>query len=205
MKVIIKQVERVFDYFFKIDKAVLQYEQFDGTLSPERVRLNFNRGHSVAILIYNQTSDTVVLTRQFRYPAYVGDPGQGWILEIVAGMLESEASPFEMATKEIFEETGYQATHLEPIYHFFVSPGGTSEKIYLFFTIVTDNDRRGKGGGVATEGEDIQVEHIKLERTFEMLQTGAICDAKTIIALQWLKQNLARLPGRQQDLQDKKV
>lgn len=190
MKVIIKKETRVFDGFFKIDQARLQHEKFDGSMTSEMDRLNFNRGHSVAILIYNQTSDTVTLTRQFRYPAFIGDPKHGWILEIVAGMLESKESARDTAVRETLEEAGYQLDKLDCISEFFVSPGGSSEKIFLYLGLVTDADRIANGGGVLSEGENIRVEHLKLSDAIKMIETGEICDAKTIIALQWLEKKM---------------
>jgi len=191
VKIKIKKTERVFDDFFKIDQAVLQYEKFDGSMTPDLIRLNFNRGHSVAVLLYNENQQTVILTDQFRYPAYVGDPKRGWILEIVAGMLEPGEPPTQSAIREVYEETGFRVHEPEPICEFFVSPGGTSEKIYLFFAKVTDGAQQGTGGGVSEEYEDIRIKQVPLDKALRMIHSGDICDAKTIIALQWLEKKVA--------------
>ncbi len=188
MQVKIKSETRVFDDFFKIDQAILQYERFDGTLTPEISRLNFNRGHSVAVLLYQEDQDQLWFTRQFRYPVYVSDPRRAWLLEIIAGTLEPDELPEVTAQREVLEETGFQIQHLDLIGEFFLSPGGTSEKIYLFTATVNAADRVGTGGGLATEGEDIRIEAYSFQEALHMLKTGEICDAKTIIALQWLAQ-----------------
>jgi ADP-ribose pyrophosphatase len=187
---VIKKIVRVFDDFFKIDKAFLQYEKFDGTLTPELLRLNFNRGDSVAVLLYDPSIKAVVLTRQFRFPAYYSDAQKGWQLEIVAGLLETNECPEAAAHREVFEEVGFQVPRLEFVTEFFLSPGGSSEKIRLYFAEAAASDQTGTGGGVIREGEDICVESIPLARALEMIRTNEIGDAKTIIALLWLDKKL---------------
>ncbi len=200
MKVIIKKVRRIFDDFFKIDEALLQYEKFDGTMSPELRRLNFNRGNSVAVLVYNQNQNSFIFTKQFRYPVYASDPQQAWMFEIIAGMIEDGQEPEKCAIREIAEETGYQVDNLTDISRFFVSPGGTSEKIFLFFAAVRDIDAKFAGGGLAAEGEDIQVVQIPVPDVMKMLKNGEIQDAKTIIALQWFEKSFKEIQNKQKKL-----
>jgi len=178
---------REYDDFFKIDKVVLQYEEFTGEMSPEITRLNFNRGDAVAVLLYDKGKDSVILVKQFRYPAYVNN-GPGWLLEIVAGMIDNGRDAVSVARSELMEEAGYEVDDLKFVCHFYVSPGGSSERIYLYVGYghrkVTD------GGGKESEHEDIQVVELPLSKALEMIKTGEICDSKTIIALQWLKLEL---------------
>ena len=184
MKVKITEENREYDGFFKIDKAVLQYEKFNGEMSEEITRLNFNRGDSVAILLYDEKHNSVILVNQFRYPAYVND-GPGWILEVVAGAIDKGRDVVSVAQAELLEEAGYEVNHLELIGKFYVSPGGTSERIYLYLGLA--HRKVSSGGGLISEHEDIQVMEIPLDDAVKMVETGEICDAKTIIALQWLK------------------
>jgi ADP-ribose pyrophosphatase len=193
VKVVIKNVKCVFDDFFKIDEAILQFEKFDGTMSPELRRLNFNRGNSVGILVYNLTRNSVIFTKQFRYPVFASAPAQAWVLEIIAGMIDNEQHPEKSAIREIAEETGYQVAEVTFISQFFVSPGGTSEKIHLFFASVRDDDAKFAGGGLEEEGEDIQVVQISIREVMKMLKNGQFQDAKTIIALQWLEKNIKKI------------
>lgn len=188
MKVIEKKINRIFSDVFKIDRAVIQYEKFDGTMSEDVVRLNFERGHSVAVLIVNPQKKSLIFTKQFRYPAYIADKNQGWLLEIVAGSVESGADFLETAKQEVREEVGYIIDQLIPIYVFFPSPGGSSEKIFLYYTEVNEQQKSNRGGGLIAEGEDIQIVELPIEKALKLLETGKIHDAKTIIALQWLKQ-----------------
>ena len=191
MKVKIIEKSREYDGFFKIDKAVLQHEKFDGEMSKVLTRLDFNRGNTVAVLLYDADKDSVILIKQFRYSAYVND-GPGWILEIVAGIIDEGKDTISVAHSELMEEAGYEVDDLEFLCKFYVSPGGTSERIDLYLGIA--HQKTGDGGGKAEEGEDIQIIELPLDKAMKMIETGEICDAKTIIALQWVK--LRKLEGR---------
>ncbi len=133
MNVIIKNSKREYDGFFKVDKAVLQHEKYDGSMSKEIDRLNFNRGDTVAVILYNRTMKSVILVKQFRYPAYVDD-GPGWLIECVAGIKDSDK--VTVAKKEVLEETGYKIDDLEFLTQFYPSPGGCSEKIFIYLARV---------------------------------------------------------------------
>jgi len=184
MKVRILEKSREYDGFFKIDKAVLQHEKFNGKMSEEITRLDFNRGNTVAVLLYDEEKDSVILIKQFRYSAYVNH-GPGWILEIVAGIIDEGRDAVSVAQSELMEEAGYEVDDLEFISRFYVSPGGTSERIDLYLGIA--HQRIGSGGGKLSEGEDIQVLEMPFQDAMKMVETSEICDAKTIIALQWLQ------------------
>ena len=184
MKVRILEKSREYDGFFKIDKAVLQHEKFNGEMSEEITRLDFNRGNTVAVLLYDEEKDSVILIKQFRYSAYVNH-GPGWILEIVAGIIDEGRDAVSVARSELMEEAGYEVDDLEFISRFYVSPGGTSERIDLYLGLA--HRRIGFGGGKPSEGEDIQVLEMPFKDAMKMVETGEICDAKTIIALQWLQ------------------
>ena len=184
MKVRILKETREYDGFFKIDKAVLQYEKFNGEMSEEITRLNFERGDAVAVLLYDEEKDSVILVKQFRYPAYVRN-GPGWILEIVAGIIDKGRDAVSVARAELLEEAGYEVDDLEFISRFYVSPGGTSERIHLYLGLA--HRKVNSGGGLMSEHEDIQVVEIPLDEAIKMAETGEICNATTIIALQWLE------------------
>ncbi len=184
MKFQIKSTRRILDDFFKVEEAYVCYERFDQSMSDVVRRLNVDRGDSVAAILLNRNRNNVILTKQFRYPTCASGPG--WIIEIVAGMLSDGESPEDCMQREIKEETGYRVTDLTRISTFFVSPGGSSERIFLFCAEVDDHNRVDEGGGVATEHEDIQVLEFSLDDISAMLERGEIMDAKTIIALQWL-------------------
>ncbi|MDX1435180.1 MAG: NUDIX domain-containing protein [Anaerolineales bacterium] len=197
---LVKIIDQVEDYsfggLFRVVKARLEYRKFDGQWSREITRINFERGDSVGVLLYDPGRDEVVLVRQFRYPVYAGlDPeaarGEGsrqaWLLELVAGIIDPGASAVASASQELLEEAGYMVQGaLHPIASIYPSPGGSSERIDLFFGLVAQKDRVSAGGGLEQRGEDIQVETVPFKEAMQMVEQGEICDAKTVIALQHL-------------------
>jgi nudix-type nucleoside diphosphatase (YffH/AdpP family) len=185
MRVEIKEVHEDYNYkdFFKILRARIQHEKFDGTMSEELDRLVFERGNSVGVLLYDTEQDTVLLTKQFRYPAYIHN-GPGWLIEIVAGVQDKGRDAIAVAHSELVEELGYKVDHLQLLCRFYLSPGGSSEQMHLYLGYLQHAERVGKGGGSASEHEDIQLFEVSLSRALKMIQNGEIRDAKTIIALQ---------------------
>jgi len=196
----VKILDLVEDYsfgnLFRVIRATIQYRRFDGRMSEEITRVSFQRGDSVAVLLFDPTEDKVILVRQFRYPIYESiDPqtveqegaNKAWSLEVVAGTIESGHSAAESASMEALEEAGYAAPGgLRPITVIHSSPGWTSERIFLFLGLVDHADRLHAGGGLPSEGEDIQVETLSFQESMMMIDRGEISDAKTIIALQHL-------------------
>ncbi|HDY69163.1 MAG TPA: NUDIX domain-containing protein [Candidatus Scalindua sp.] len=190
MKVIIKEVKREYDGIFKVDKVILQHEKFDGSMSKEIVRLNFDRGNTVAVLLYNETNKSVVLVKQFRYPAYVGN-GHGWLIECVAGIKDD--GEISVARKEALEETGYKVDKLRYLTQFYPSPGGCSERISVYFAYVEAKDRIKREEYMGEGSEDILVMEVALSKALEMIKTGEICDGKTIIGLFSLRDELEKI------------
>lgn len=187
-KVEIKRKQRVFNDFFKVDEVWVKYEKFDGSMTEPVRRLSFERGDAVAVLVYNPDRECVIMTSQFRYPSY--HIGGGWLTEVVAGILEPDEQPEDTVRREVQEEIGYRVNEIIPVHTFYTSPGGSSERVFLYYAEVKDSDRVSEGGGVATEHEDIQVVEYSLDQCWHGLEKGAFSDAKTIIALMWLKQKM---------------
>jgi len=181
----------LFQGFFRIERYRLRHRLFSGEWSGELVRELFERGHAAAVLPYDPVRDEVVLIEQFRIGA-LHAPGGPWLLEIVAGMMESDETAAEVVRREAREEAGCRIEALVPIYEYLVSPGGTSERISLFCGKV---DADGVGGlhGCSAEGEDIRASAVRFEEALAMLAAGRINSASPIIALQWLSLNRDRL------------
>lgn len=184
-RVVVFSHQRILDGFFKVDRAEVSYERYDGTMSPVVTRLVFERGDSVAVLPYDPQRGEVVLIQQFRYPAYVRD-GNGWLWEIIAGAQEEGRSPEEVARAEALEEAGYSLDALQHVATVYPSPGGASERMHIFVARIGSQGRVGRGGGLAESGEDILVRTFPVEEALRMIEDGRIVDAKTIIALQYL-------------------
>jgi nudix-type nucleoside diphosphatase (YffH/AdpP family) len=183
---------RLFDDFFKIEEAILRYERFDGRLSEPVRRLVLDRGDSVAAIVMKVPARRVLLVDEFNYPRYVKGEGSG--LTAVAGMVEVGESFEQAVRREVGEEIGYDLLHLEHIATFYASPGGSSERIALFYGEVSDATRVGPGGGVADEGEDIALREFAFEELWEAVDAGRVDDAKTLIGLMWLRAKLERSP-----------
>ena len=185
MNVEIHKEERVYNGFLKVNEATLTHDRFDGgTVGPIK-RLNVERGDAVAAILQDAESGQLILIKQFRYPTHT--KGQGWIIETIAGTCEPGALPEDDIKREIEEEAGYAVTELDHISTFFTTPGGSSERIILYYASVQPRDRVSDGGGLISEGEDIQVIRLTLDEAWQMVTDGRIMDAKTVIALQWLK------------------
>jgi nudix-type nucleoside diphosphatase (YffH/AdpP family) len=146
MKVDIISRKRVFDGFFKLDEAALRFEKWDGNMSGVVTRLQLERGDSAAALIWNVDRQKVILVNQFKYPTYL--KGSGWITETVAGIAEPGEKPEDALRREVLEEAGYRIAEgsIEPIGAFYVSPGGSSERVFLYYVQVRDADRVEAGG-----------------------------------------------------------
>ena len=190
-KVSIQQKRNVLDNFFKVEEAYLQFEKFDGKMSDTVRRFSLERGNSVAVLTFNRHTNKLILISQFRYPTYKN--GHGWTIETIAGMIDPGESPEETARREAEEETGLNVSTLEHITTFYPSPGGTSELIFLYYSEVSGQPtKRDNAGGIISEGEDIMSLEISLEQALEKIKTGEIMDAKTIIGIYWLENQLMK-------------
>jgi ADP-ribose pyrophosphatase len=187
----ISEQRLILDDFFKVRDAHLKYERYDGTMSPIVRRLSFERGDSVAAIVVNRDRRTVYLTEQFKYPTF--GKGNGWIVEVVAGTVEPGETAEVAIAREVLEEIGFAVQTVEPVATFYVSPGGSNERIFLFCTVVSGAARRSDGGGVAAEGEDILTLEWPIANLLSSLDMNQLEDAKTIIAAYWLKENWKRI------------
>ncbi len=170
---------------FRIEEAHIRYERFQGGMSATLTRLNLNRGDSAAIVAHDPEAETVIMIEQFRYPTY--EKGPGWLLELPAGMVKTGEDPSLSMQREVREEIGYDIQHWQHISTFYPSPGGTSERIYLYYATVSPKNKTARGGGVLSEGEDIRTLVLKVDVALRKITSGEIADAKTIIGLQWLQ------------------
>jgi ADP-ribose pyrophosphatase len=180
---------------FRIDEVQLRVQRRDGSCQ-DQVRWSFERGDSVAVLVHRRDTDTIVLTRQFRYSvlASADEQSDGMILELPAGMVEDGEPPHKTATREVAEELGYALKALEHIATFFVSPGGTSERVIVFYATV-EGEPRAAGGGLPAEGEDIEVVSLKAGDFIAKVYSNEIRDGKTLLAGYWLSAAHPHRPG----------
>lgn len=153
----------------------------------------YDRGNGATILLYDPKRDSVILVRQFRMPAHLNGHS-GWLLETPAGLLDGD-NPTEAIRREVVEETGYVVKDVLPVFQSFMSPGAVTEIIHFFAAVIDVNERAEEGGGAAHEDEDIEVLEVPLAEAMTMIETGDICDGKTIMLLQWAMLNKRKLGG----------
>jgi len=196
-RVEIRSQKPLLDDYFKVNEVIVSHQRFDGQMGPDQRRLVFERGDAVAALLFNVDTRSVVLVEQFRIPSLIGrrrdDPTttNGWITEVIAGMINENETAEHAVIRETLEETGYKIKDPLLISKFFSSPGGTSERIFLYFAKVSESERPAKGGGLADE--DIRVVQIGVDDLFDRLARGLIDDPKLAIGTCWLQSHIAEL------------
>lgn len=185
--------EACFRGFYSLDRLHLRHLQFSGEMGPTLSRELFIRHDAVCVLPYDPQRDEVVLIEQFRVGA-MGKSASPWLLELVAGLIDTDEQPEQVALREAVEEANLALTSLWPITQYFPSPGGSDERVYLYLGRC---DSQGAGGvhGLAEEGEDIRVHVLPLEDALDAVKDGRINNAASIIALQWLALNRAEVRG----------
>lgn len=185
VKILKQQI--VYQGHFQIEQWKVQFRLFNGGWSQPILREVFERGEAVGVLLFDANNDQLVLIEQFRV-GIVNKAKTPWLLEIVAGVIKKDEGLEQVARRETQEESGLEITNLFPIYQYWVSPGGSSERMHLFCGQIDAKLAQGIHG-VAEEGEDIRLHVLSLESAFDLLSQGKINNSSTIIALQWLQLN----------------
>ncbi|WP_213778201.1 NUDIX domain-containing protein [Caballeronia sp. dw_276] len=174
------------DDWYVLKKTTFDFLRSDGVWQRQS-RETYDRGNGATILLFNREQKTVVLTRQFRLPAFVNGH-DGMMIEAAAGLLDN-ASPEERIRAEAEEETGYRVQNVEKVFEAYMSPGSVTEKLHFFIAEYDASSRVGRGGGVAAEGEDLEVIEWPLGDALDAVRRGEIVDAKTIMLLQFVALN----------------
>ncbi|WP_445778302.1 ADP-ribose diphosphatase [Shewanella sp.] len=177
--------------FFQLDEYTFKHKLFNGGWSGEVTREVFERGSAVVVLPYDPVRDEVVLIEQIRVPA-LATTKSIWLLELVAGMIDPGESPEQVATRELAEEAGLSIQSLTPINSYLVSPGGTTERFYLFWGHV-DATKASGVHGLDHENEDIRVHVVSRQQAYEWVNDGRIDNASTVLGIQWLMLNYQKI------------
>jgi ADP-ribose pyrophosphatase len=186
----IQHEETVYEGFFQVKRYQLRHKRFAGDWTESLTRELFIRGQVAAVLPYDPLRDEVVLIEQFRLGALA--QSSPWLLEIVAGIQEPGESTEALARRECQEEAGLSVQKLIKMLDYWVSPGGCNEYLSLFCGIV-DSEHADGIHGLQSEHEDIRVLKVSSTKAYELVQNGAINNAATIIAIQWLILNKEKL------------
>jgi nudix-type nucleoside diphosphatase (YffH/AdpP family) len=181
-RVRIQSVETLSDDWYLLKKTTFDFLRSDGTWQRQS-RETYDRGNGAVILLYNLEQRSVVLTAQFRFPAFVNGH-DGMLIEAPAGLLDA-ASPEARIKAEVEEETGYRVEHVRKIFEAFMSPGSVTEKLYFFVAEYEASSKAALGGGNREEGEDIAVLELSIEDAMRAIENGEIADGKTIMLLQY--------------------
>jgi ADP-ribose pyrophosphatase len=189
--IVIEDISPCDQGFFSIHRYQFRHRLFKGGWSGTVVRELFERGHAVAVLPYDPVRDEVVMLEQIRVGAMAAGASP-WQLEIVAGMMDKQESPEQVAHREAREEAGLLLQQMERVTRYLSSSGGCSEQLEVFVAIVDASEAAGVHG-LASENEDILVHRFSRQQAYQKVVDGEIENAASIIALQWLELNASRL------------
>ena len=185
----VKSRDLLSDQWARLEDVTFDYLRSDGQWQTQRREI-YHRGHGAAILLYNLENKSIVLTRQFRFPAWTED-GQGFLLEVPAGVIE-EDNPEETIREETAQETGFIIEKPTFLFKAYATPGSVTEQLYYFSAPYDSAKRSGEGGGLAEEGEDIEVLEVPIFEAAEWIRTSKIIDAKSIILIQYAQLHIFR-------------
>lgn len=175
------------DNWYRLDKYRFEYQRADGAWETQE-REAYDRGNGATILLYNRSKQSVVLTRQFRMPTYVNGNDDGLLIETCAGLLDQDNAE-DCIRREAEEETGYRIAHVQKVFEAYMSPGSVTERVHFFVAEYSDAMKVSDGGGLAHEQENIDVLELPFAQTMAMIESGDICDGKTIMLLQYAQLN----------------
>ena len=179
----VTDIEVVARAWHVLRRTTFEYRRADGRVTTEQ-RETYDRGNGATILLHDVERRTVLLSRQFRYPVYANHHPDGMLIETAAGLLDGQ-DPATAIRREAAEELGVEVGEVEHVFDVYMSPGSVTERIHFFAAPYTPLSRTGEGGGLAEDGEDIEVLELPFDTTLAMIESGEIADAKTIMLLQW--------------------
>ena len=186
-RVRVKNVRVLSDSHYILKTTTFEWRRSNGEWQTQQ-RESYDCGNGATILPYNMAHRTVVLVRQLRYSAYVSGYDD-LLIEAAAGLLD-DASAEDRIRSETEEETGYRLGDIRKIFEAFMSPGAVTQKLHFFVAEYAADMRVGSGGGLAEEGEDIEVLELPIDQALTMIGDGRIVDAKTIMLLQYAALNI---------------
>jgi nudix-type nucleoside diphosphatase (YffH/AdpP family) len=182
-RVRVTDVRLLSDNWYRLHTTTFDLQGADGTWSSQS-RETYDRGNGATILLYDVERRTVLLTSQFRYPAYInGHPG-GMLIETAAGLLDDD-DPETAIRREAIEETGHRVGEVTHVFDAFMSPGSVTERLHFYAAPYDAGTREHEGGGLAAEGEHITLVELDIDDALDQVANGGIIDAKTIMLLQW--------------------
>ena len=190
-RVTIQSVETLSHRWARLDRYVIDYRRRDGRID-RLIREVHDHGNGATVLPYDAARGTVLLVRQFRLPAFLNG-SDGNLIEACAGLLDGN-EPAECARREAAEELGVHVRNLRQVASAYMSPGAITERIALFLADYGAADRFGAGGGHEHEGEDIEVLEMPFDEARQLIRSGGVADAKTLMLVMFLERELGLPP-----------
>lgn len=196
----VAKTETLYQDYFRVDKLHLKHRTFEGGWTGDMTREVFERGHAVTVVLFDPERDETVLIEQFRPGAYTAlqspwwdeKTDSPWLIETMAGIIDAGETPEEVARREAIEEAGCKISDLVAGPHYFATPGGSSESVYVFCGRI-DSHEVGGIHGLQGEHEDIRAFVVPVTEAFDMLDEGVIKNSMTLVALQWFRANHQKL------------
>ncbi|WP_033220359.1 NUDIX domain-containing protein [Kitasatospora phosalacinea] len=185
----VREVELTSQGWHVLRRTTFDYRRRDGRWTTQR-RETYDRGDGAAVLPYDTARGTVLLTRQFRYPAYVNGHPDGMLIEVAAGLIDASDptgpdGPAGAVRREGMEELGVELGPLTHVLDAYMSPGSVTERLHCYAAPYRRDGLTGRGGGLEEDGEDIEVLELPFAEALAMTRDGRIADGKTVLLLQW--------------------
>ena len=168
------------DDWYSLKKYTFDIQRRNGDWQ-QQTREIYDRGNGATVLLYNRERETVILTRQFRFPVFMNGH-EGYLIEAAAGLLDN-MDPERRIKAEAEEETGFKISTVQKVFEAYMSPGSVTEKLYFYIAEYDAGDKTSAGGGIEAEGEDIEVLEMPLKDALAAVENGLIVDGKTIMLL----------------------
>ena len=181
-RVRVTKVRLLSDNWYRLHTTDFDFQAADGSWTSQS-RETYDRGNGATILLYDVARRTVLLTAQFRYPAYVNGHPDGVLIEAAAGLLDDN-DPETAIRREAVEETGHRVGEVTHVFDAYMSPGSVTERLHFYAATYDAGTREHAGGGLQHEGEHIDLVELDVDEAVAAIGAGII-DAKTIMLLQW--------------------
>lgn len=191
--VVVAEQREPYARYFALEEFDLSFRRFDGTMSPQVTRAAFIASDAVTVLPYDARRDRVLVVDQFRAGPLARGDAQPWQIEAIAGRIDAGETPEQAARREAAEEAGLALTALELVARYYPSPGCSAEFLYSYVALTDLPDDAAGVFGVEGEAEDIRGHVIGFDRLMELVASGEIGNAPTVLTAFWLAQNRARL------------
>lgn len=175
----------IYDGFYSVSKASFKHTKFNGGWTGTVEREVLNRGNVIGVLAHDPETDQIALVEQFRFGAK-GEADNPWLMEVIAGMVETGEQPDEVATREAWEEAGITVTAPTLISQYYSSPSSTTEQVFVYYAACDLSDVGGVHG-LEEEDEDIRVHVVPANDAIRMLENGVIKNAISVVAMQWFQ------------------